>query len=154
MKRGPRRGCSSPTPTARRVVSRLQSGGERCHLRSRFEPSEMQPSWRSDNTQKPEIATLCWPSVNVASKRILEMNVKEMLCCRISHIHVKHWFCRGSSFNTRVLIRSAAGNLRDIRNELGLKPWEHTSTVAWTTPRNPYVMHGGYSVIQVELLHE
>ena len=35
-----------------------------------------------------------------------------------------------------------------------LEPGGHTSTVACTTPRNPYVMHGGYSVIQVELLHK
>ena len=56
-KRGPRRGCVSPTTTARKVVFRLQSGGERCRLRSQFESVEM-PSWRSNDAQKPGIAIL------------------------------------------------------------------------------------------------
>lgn len=43
---------------------------------------------------------------------------------------------------------------RRLEQNLDPKAGGHTSTVAWTTPRSPYVMHGGYSVIQVELLHE
>ena len=49
------------------------------------------------------------------------MNVEKWLRYGIWYIHVMHWFCCSSSFNTRVLIRSVASNLRDVRSELELK---------------------------------
>lgn len=82
------------------------------------------------------------------------MNVDKWVRYWTRPLHVMHGFSRSSSFDTRMLVGGTVGNLSHFQSRTWDKAGGRTSTVPWTTPRSPYVMHGGYSVIQVELLHE
>jgi hypothetical protein len=68
-------------------------------------------------------------------------------------LHVEHRFVDGASLNTRVQVRCSAGYLNYGKSGVtGQSRTYHTSRPQWMTPRRPYVMHGAFSVIHVELL--